>query len=61
MKKIKLTEREFNAAVNTAYMDGYNKGKSHGRREAIGEKVTPNMLRKYIGLPPINNNTGEKE
>ena len=55
MNRMKLTEQEYNQAVNRAFMEGYEKGKIEGRREAIEEKVTPNMLREFLGLPKIEN------
>jgi flagellar biosynthesis/type III secretory pathway protein FliH len=58
MKRIKLTEKEYNQAVNRAFLEGYEQGKRDGRREAIGEKVTPNMLREFLGLPKIEKEKG---
>lgn len=52
-RKFCLSEKEFNAAVNKAYLEGYEAGKRDGFRNAVERKVTPNMLREYLGLPKI--------
>ncbi len=56
MKRIKLTEKEYNQEINRAFLEGYERGKKDGKREAIEQKVSINMLREYLGLPVIPNN-----
>lgn len=56
MKRIKLTEKEYNQQINRAFLEGYELGKKDGKRESIEQKVSRNMLREYLGLPIIQNN-----
>ena len=46
-------EQERNAELNKAYMQGYELGKAAGEQEAIFKKYTPNDLRAFFDLPPI--------
>lgn len=52
-RKIKFTEKELEALINRAYLDGYNKGFSAGKQYAIFENNTINSIRDAFGLPPI--------
>lgn len=53
--------RSDNAEINKAFLDGYEAGKRDGYYEALKEKVTPNMLRQYLGLESINNEKEKKD
>lgn len=46
-------EQQLNAAINQAYMQGYELGKAAGERDAIFKKYTTNDLRAALNLPPI--------
>lgn len=46
-------EIERNAAVNRAYMQGYERGKKEGEEAAIFKKHTTNDIRAALGFPPI--------
>lgn len=56
MKRIKLTEKEYNQQINSAFLEGYELGKKDGKIESIEQEVSMNMLRKHLGLPIIQNN-----
>lgn len=51
--KIKLTEKECNAIVNQAYIEGYRAGYHAGTADSVLQRVTANEFRTFIGLPPI--------
>lgn len=36
------------------YLRAYQKGYQAGYQKAVSEKVTPNMLRAYLGLAPLS-------
>lgn len=50
-KTIKLSEKEYNAELNKAYMEGYKTGLADG--EFMNK--TLNQRRAELDLPPINN------
>ena len=54
-RKIKLSEKELNAKVNRAYMEGYTLGYETGQRDALFRRLTPNMIRNILDLPIIKN------
>ena len=43
-----------NKRVNEAFIQGYERGKKDGERDAISRKYTPNQVREILGLPPID-------
>ena len=44
------TERE----KTKAFAEGYKMGRDDGFREGASRKLTPNLIREYLGLPTIN-------
>ena len=52
-RKIKLTEKELNAKINQAYLDGYNLGVTHGEQSAIFKANSIDAIRSVFGLPPL--------
>lgn len=52
-RMIKLTEEEFNAKINQAYLDGYNLGVTHGEQSAIFKASSIDAIRSEFGLPPL--------
>jgi hypothetical protein len=54
-----MSTKEYNAALNKAYLEGYKCGFDAGKQEAVMSKVTPNELRKTLGLPPITKEARE--
>lgn len=51
---MRISKREFNAAINQAYMRGYNQGLSTGRQEAVWKRNSINDIRKAFGFGPLN-------
>lgn len=47
--------------INAAFLDGYNSGKKDGYYEAYEKKITPNELREFLGLMPINEGRAEDD
>lgn len=37
-----------------AFYEGYKRGHTDGFYEGVSSKITPNLIREYLGLPPIN-------
>ena len=52
-RKIKLTKKELEAKLTSAYVDGYKIGYRYGQESAVFSSNSPNFIRKVIGLPPI--------
>ena len=48
-----LTEKQYNALLNQAYVDGYHAGFRAAEREALYKQFTPNDIRKTFGFEPI--------
>ena len=53
-KTIKLSDKEYNAELNKAYMEGYKIGYKAGLQDAELFNKTPNQKRAELGLSPIN-------
>ena len=53
-RKIKLTEKELNAKINTAYLEGYKDGVEHAEEVALFKKHTINEIRNIFGFPEIS-------
>jgi hypothetical protein len=53
MMFFKRRKAEKNAEINKVFLEGYLKGIEEGRRQIIQSKITPNMLREYLGLEPL--------
>ena len=51
--QVVMTTKEYNAALNNAYLKGYQTGLSTGRREGLMSRCTPNEIRKCLGLEPM--------
>lgn len=45
-----LTEKAYNAAINKAFLEGYEEGRKQGKGEALFEKNTVNQIREALGL-----------
>lgn len=50
---IVISKKDYDAAINKAFMEGYKLGLQAGRQEGLMAKITPNELRKYLGLEPL--------
>lgn len=53
MKKIKLTEQEYDAALLKEYLKGYKEGFRYGKKIGFSKQLTPNDIRELLGLPKI--------
>lgn len=53
-KTIVMSEKEFNAKVNGAYLEGYSSGYSAGEKSGLMKRYSPNQLRAIFDLPPIH-------
>ena len=51
--RVVMSVKEYNAALNKAYLQGYQRGLSTGRQEGLMSRYTPNEIRKCLGLEPI--------
>lgn len=47
-------DRELELETGKAMAEGYRIGYQTGYQKAVSEKVTPNMLRAYLGLDPLS-------
>lgn len=47
-----LTLKEYNTLLNEAFLKGRELGRAEGRQEFIAEHLTPNDIRKALGLEP---------
>lgn len=48
-----LTERQYNAALNRAFWEGYKTGWANGEKNAVLHNNSINFIREKLGLPPI--------
>jgi hypothetical protein len=55
-----LTQTEFNAAVNDAFVRGYKAGYEQAERDAVFRKTTINDIRAALGLPKLPTEEGAK-
>lgn len=51
---------EYERHISKAFALGYAHGYAEGRKDAIWSRLTPNMIREAIGLPPINVDNAEE-
>lgn len=49
-----VTDKNYNAALNKAFLDGYRQGLAEGKREKILSSFTTNEIRELFGLDPID-------
>lgn len=50
---IVISKKDYAANITKAFMEGYDLGLQAGRQEGLMTKVTPNELRKCLGLGPL--------
>lgn len=60
-QKYKEMEEQIAEESNRAFSRGYELGKFSGYQRCVQEKVTPNMLREYLGLQPMDEVTDTTE
>lgn len=48
-----ISKQKFNAELNKAYLEAYEKGREHGRLEDMLSIYSINDIRKMLGLEPI--------
>ena len=53
VRKITISEKDFEKAKNTAFSEGYLSGEKQGYHRAIFEKCSINNIRSVLGLSPI--------
>lgn len=48
-----LSNKQYNAELNKVFLEGYERGKEEGKRENLYARVTPNELRRLLGLDEL--------
>ena len=46
-------KKDYDARIAKAFTEGYNLGHKAGLQDGLMAKITPNELRKYLGLSPL--------
>lgn len=54
-----ISLKDYNAALNNAYLIGRKDGVIEGKREALFEALTPNEIRELLGVPRIEEKENE--
>lgn len=52
-----ITNKELNARINKAFLQGKNVGLREAKKQELNEKFSPNDIRRLFGLPDIKTET----
>lgn len=53
MSDMFISKKKYDAALNKAYIEGYELGRKTGAAEGFMDKHTMNHIREMFGLPPL--------